>query len=254
MSGGWGSAAVTSVGAGISAMIMGNAAGKAAEAQKNASLEGIRQQQDWWNRSIKGWEPYQNAGQGAVDQLSALTGPGGEWSKGFSMSDFQQDPGYQFRLAEGQKALDRMQSARGNFLSGAAIKQGLNYNSGMASQEYANAYGRFNNDRNMRYQQLMGLAGLGANAANAIGGYAQGTGSRISDLWTQFGNAQAAGTLGTAMAHKEGNDKAYQAWANYLGGNQYTNGSMMGGGGGGGGGFNWGAMGEFGAGGGMGGY
>lgn len=236
MSGGWGSAAVTSVGAGISAMIMGNAAGKAAEAQKNASLEGIRQQQDWYNRSIKGFEPYESAGQGAVDQLSELTGPNGAWSKGFTAQDFQQDPGYQFRLQEGQKALDRMQSARGNYLSGAAIKQGLNYNSGMASQEYANAYGRFMNDRQMRYQQLAGLAGMGMGAANAVGGYAQGTGARISDLWTQFGNAQAAGTLGTAMAHKEGNDKAYQAWANYLGGSGGGGGGGMGGMFGGGGG------------------
>jgi len=55
---------------------------------------------------------------------------------------FQEDPGYQFRLAEGQKAIEGSAAARGQALSGATQKALAQYSGNMASDEYGQAYNR----------------------------------------------------------------------------------------------------------------
>jgi hypothetical protein len=56
--------------------------------------------------------------------------------------NLESDPGYQFRLSEGLKALDRQAAARGGLISGSALKASQRYGQDMASQEYGAAYGR----------------------------------------------------------------------------------------------------------------
>lgn len=56
---------------------------------------------------------------------------------------FEADPGYAFRKAEGEKALQARQLASGNFFSGGALKEATDFNSGLASQEYGNAFNRY---------------------------------------------------------------------------------------------------------------
>jgi hypothetical protein len=52
------------------------------------------------------------------------------------------DPGYQFRLSEGMKALQSTNAAKGGLLSGGAVKGALKYGQGLASQEYEKSYAR----------------------------------------------------------------------------------------------------------------
>lgn len=136
----------------------------------------------------------------------------------FSAADFQVDPGYAFRQSEGEKAIERMAAARGGLNSGRAAKDLAAYNSGLASQEYQNAYGRYNNDyltgfnsfntnQNNIYNRLMGVTGVGQNAANALAGVGGNAASQIADTQLQAGNAAAAGAVGQA-----------NAWSNALGG------------------------------------
>jgi len=73
--------------------------------------------------------------------------------RNFSASDFQADPGYAFRLSEGMKALDRTAASRGGLLSGATLKGAQRYGSDLASQEYGNAYNRFQNNRTAQSQE-----------------------------------------------------------------------------------------------------
>jgi hypothetical protein len=94
----------------------------------------------------------------------------GSLMRDFGSSDFQQDPGYQFRLAEGQKALERSAAAKGGLYSGATLKDLTNYNQGSASQEFGNAYNRFQTNRATKYNQLASLAGMGQVSANTING------------------------------------------------------------------------------------
>lgn len=60
----------------------------------------------------------------------------------FGANDFQADPGYAFRLSEGQRGLDRQAAARGGLISGSALKAASRYGQDMASQEYGNAFNR----------------------------------------------------------------------------------------------------------------
>jgi hypothetical protein len=57
-----------------------------------------------------------------------------------AIPDFQQSPGYQFQLSEGQKAIDRSLAARGLGLSGASVKEGIRYATGLANQDYNNYF------------------------------------------------------------------------------------------------------------------
>ena len=52
-------------------------------------------------------------------------------------SEFEQSPGYQFAVDEGMNAMEKRNSAGGNF-GGRAIKEAMRYGTGMANQEYYN--------------------------------------------------------------------------------------------------------------------
>ena len=102
---------------------------------------------------------------------------------------FKESPGYQFRLDEGQTALERMAAARGLRLSGGTLKEAARFGDGMASQEYGNYYNR-----------LAGLAGVGQAAV----GQQQAAGTNYASAFGQntmaAGRAKASGYQGQANA------------------------------------------------------
>jgi hypothetical protein len=53
-----------------------------------------------------------------------------------------EDPGYQFRVSEGLRALQARAAQKGTLLGGATLKGLIDYGASEASQEYANAYDR----------------------------------------------------------------------------------------------------------------
>lgn len=146
--------------------------------------------------------------------------------KPFSMADFQVDPGYQFRLDQGNKALQNMAAATGNLNSGRALKDAMNFSSGLASQEYGNAYNRYNNDyitgyntfntnQNNIYNKLAALAGMGQSSASSLAGVSQNYGAQVGNNLAQGANASAAGTVGQANAWNQGIGSAANALGNY---------------------------------------
>lgn len=64
--------------------------------------------------------------------------------------DVLNDPGYGFRLDQGEKALQQSASGRGILRTGGTLKDILGYGQALASQEYSNVYGRASDtyDRN----------------------------------------------------------------------------------------------------------
>lgn len=137
-------------------------------------------------------------------QTPNADGQYGSLAKSFGLEDFNKDPGYQFRLDEGQKALDRAQSARGNFLSGAAVKASNRYNQDYATGEYQNSYNRYNNDQTTLYNRLAGVSGAGQNSAGTLASVGSNTAGSIADLLTQGGNAKAAGIIQGSNAMNQG--------------------------------------------------
>ena len=145
---------------------------------------------------------------GAQAQLDQFSGSGprsngiglGEFNKKFTLSDYQEDPGYKFRLDQGSQALERSAAARGGLLSGGHLKDLTDYQQGVASQEYGNAYNRFNNDQSSRFNRLAALAGIGQTSNNTMASIGANTASNIGSNLVGAGNAAAAGYVGGANA------------------------------------------------------
>ena len=116
----------------------------------------------------------------------------GRYARDFGMSDFQADPGYAFRMSEGMKGLERSAAARGGLLSGATLKGIQRYGQDMASQEYTNAFNRYQTNRAAQLNPLQSLAGVGQTSANTLG-----------SAGTQFANTM--GNIGMNQANVQGN-------------------------------------------------
>jgi len=140
----------------------------------------------------------------------------GQYARDFGMSDFQADPGYAFRLAEGQKALERSAAARGGLISGGALKAATRYGQDMASQEYQNAYNRYQTNRTNQLQPLGNLMASGQAAASNQGAAAGNYGTNAGNLITGAGNAIAGGINAAGQAGAAGQYGAANSIANML--------------------------------------
>lgn len=131
---------------------------------------------------------------------SAQSGDFGSLMRRFSMSDFEADPGYAFRMKEGLAGVESGAAARGGLLSGAAQKALQKYGQGLASQEYGNAYNRFTADQTNQYNRLAGLVNTGQGATNQVSNAAANFGQQAGANAIGAGNAIASGQIGSANA------------------------------------------------------
>jgi len=240
-----GSALIGNLASSSASRAQSQAAGEATQAQKDTALQQMQIQSDiadkqlalqreQYNKQIELGEPFRQAGITGQNMLLAQL-QGGPYAsakfggvagydpasamRNFGASDFQTDPGYAFRLSEGMKALDRTAASRGGLLSGATLKGAQQYGQGLASQEYQNAFNRYQANRAQQAQEygnafnrfqtertntlapLQSLAGVGQSATQqaqqAAQNYATG----------------GAGTLGTLGAGQTGALGAYGAAA-----------------------------------------
>ena len=158
--------------------------------------------------------PYRTAGETAVNQLSAMTQPGGEATKAFNYQPFNYsaDPGYGFRFDQGMKALNATAAARGGMLSGNALVAAQDYGQGLGTQEYQNAFNRylsnysnaqntFQLNRNNLLSPLQFLSGQGQAAAAGQAANIGNTAASNAALSTGAANANAAGQIGSANAY-----------------------------------------------------
>jgi hypothetical protein len=94
-----------------------------------------------YDEKIAGYDPYKQLGQTAFTDFQDYYKRGGMNFDPNSV-DVTKDPGYQFRMDQGQKALENSAMARGGLMSGNAIRGSQDYAQNLASQEYGNAYNR----------------------------------------------------------------------------------------------------------------
>jgi hypothetical protein len=181
---------------GGSALLGASASRSAASTQSDAANRAAELQNQQFQQTREDLAPYRAAGQTA---LNALTPLATNYQK-FGMAQFQQDPGYAFRLSEGQKALDRSAAARGGLISGGALKAAQRYGQDMGSQEYMNAFNRYQIERNAQLNPLQSLAGVGQTTANQLGQYGAANAANVGNLMTGGAAAQAAGRVGAANA------------------------------------------------------
>lgn len=213
------------------------AAGEATQAQRDIADQQTALQREQYLKQLELNEPFRQAGLTGQNMLLAQL-QGGPYAsakfggvegydpasvmRNFGQSDFQADPGYAFRLSEGLKGMNATAAARGGLLSGNALRAGQEYGQQLGSQEYQNAFNRYQANRALQAQEygnafnrfqtertntlapLQSLAGLGQSATQqaqqASQNYATGAGNALGN----FGNAQASNIIGQGNARASG--------------------------------------------------
>ena len=189
------------------------------------NAEALAFQTKMYDQTRADFAPYRESGTANLNQLNTLLGIGGNTGAAdygrfktadFTPADFaaNKDPGYAFRISEGLKAIDRQAAARGGLISGNALKGAASYSSDLASQEYTNAFNRFQTIRGNTLQPFQVGAAAGQSAAAMqgqanlnFGSAGANTASANNAAYGQFGQGAsgAYGTLGTGTYNAIGN-------------------------------------------------
>ena len=201
-------AAISGVAAIGGGLIAAGGSKKAGDIQVQAGREAQAAQDRRYEEQKVLQEPFRQAGLTAQEQIMQLIGIGGDKTaagygslgKSFGMSDFEQDPGYGFRQSEGLKALERSAAARGNLLSGSTLKGVQRFSQDLASQEYQNAFNRYQVERAAKLNPLQSLMGSGQSAANVMTTTAGQAGQNEAANIYNTGQARASGYIGQANA------------------------------------------------------
>ena len=197
-----------------------NAANQANQANINKAL----------NTATTNMNPYIQSGSSANNQLSNLLGTSGNSSTAgygsltspFTTSDFTADPGYQFRLQQGELGINRALGAQGGLFSGAALKEASTFNQGNANQAYQDAYSRAMQQRQQTYGMLSGQAGQGLQAAGNLASVGEGNAAMLGNTYNTQGNI-------AATQNTTANNAISNGLANILGSNvgPYTGGQNL---------------------------
>jgi hypothetical protein len=187
-------------------------ASQASKAQKSAANRAADEQRAMFERQVELQEPFRQAGLTAQNRLLTLMGLGedktvpdyGKYARDFTMADYTADPGYGFRMSEGMKALERSAAARGGLLSGATLKGTQRFGQDLASQEYMNAFNRYQTNRSNQLNPLQSLMGAGQTSTNVLTGAAGQTGQGVGNAMLAGGAARASGYTGMASALNQG--------------------------------------------------
>ena len=141
----------------------------------------------------------------------------------------QNDPGYQFRLQQGLKALQNSAAASGTLLSGGTGKALQRYGQDYASNEYGNVYNRalgqyqqnyniFKQNQADQFNRLAAMSGVGQTAANTLGNLGQSSAANISNILMTSGAQQAQQANNAAAARASGYAAGGNIWGNAIGG------------------------------------
>lgn len=166
----------------------------------NALSGGYQQVYNWQTGQM---EPQWVTGSGTA-QEQAITGyqpsttiPATAGTPGMIQAGpgpFKESEGYQWTLGQGMQGLQRQASATGRLGSGAYIKDATKYAEGLASTEYDNFLNRYYKSLEPYFRMMTGGTAAAGNSAQT----GTSTANALSLLYSNIGNAQAAGQLGTA--------------------------------------------------------
>ena len=186
----------------VGSYLSSEASKSAAQTQANAANNATAANTAALNKQIELNQPFVNAGYTATNALS------GQAPFNPNTFNYQADPGYAFRLDQGNKALNASAAARGGLISGNALQAAQNYGQAAGSQEYQNAYNRYVQGYGINTSNNQFLANLGQNSANNTGAAIGNTAAANAANTIGTGNALAAGQVGSANAYTGGASNA----------------------------------------------
>jgi hypothetical protein len=201
-----------------------DALNKQLAAQQSALDQTLGLQREMYNTQVQNLRSFKEAGEAGQARMMDLLGLSGNTSapgygsaattfkvegfdpntlfEEFNAKELEQDPGYAFRLAEGQKAIERSTAARGGLQSGAALKAAARFGQEMGSQEYQNAFNRFQSNKAFQAQEY-------GNAFNRFTTERQNLLAPLMSL-TASGQAAAAGQAAAGGNFASGASQAIQ--------------------------------------------
>jgi hypothetical protein len=190
-----------------------NQANQATNTIKDTQAQNAATQADVLAQQKQLLNPWYSAGTSAVNTLS--TDPSVTAPFSYSAADMVNDPGYQFRVNEGEKGINTAAAARGLWNSGGTMKALNQYDVNQANQYYGQDYARSENtfraNQASRLDLLKNLSASGQQAANtesaATGAYGaastqnnQFTAQELTQIQSQIADAQASGDVAKANA------------------------------------------------------
>lgn len=177
--------AISGSGAAVSSVIGGIGAHKAAKQQQKYQDKAINQTREGYENATNWLSPYQDAGQSALSGLQSMAGQ--PIDRSALLNDYFGSPEYAAQanqaryqsMAAAEASGGLGSTATSNQLASIAPTLGQNYLADMTNQQQA------------MYSQLLGLSGMGAESANALGNFAVGQGNTMAGMYQQKGQIMA---------------------------------------------------------------
>lgn len=192
----------------LGGFMSGNAAKKAAGQEAAAIQQGINFQRQNLQQTQANLQPYIGGGTQALNTLLGFygLGPNPQGAQA-GFQQFQNTPFYQFPFQQGMLGVNRALAASGLIGSGAAVKEGAQFASGLASSGLGSYL-----------SGLSGLAGSGQTAATNLGQIGAGVAQNVGQGYMNQGIAQGAGTVGYSNALSQGFQNAFGPINSLIGG------------------------------------
>jgi hypothetical protein len=197
----------------IGGKMASGAAKSAAATSAAASDRASDLQREMFERNVELNAPFREAGVNALNKLVPMTD-----YQNFGMNEFQQDPGYAFRMSEGMKGLERSAAARGGLLSGATLQGIQRFGQGLASQEYQNAFNRYGIERERRMAPLQSLAGVGQTTSQQLGAAGTGLANTLGNIGMNQANVEGNARMARASAYGDTTNQLANLAGRYYGG------------------------------------
>jgi len=164
-------AAVAIVGAVVAGAAIAGSGGSSINAQRAQAI-ALKAQEDALAESEEGFQFIEDELRPLIDigtrNLETLDQELDELTRPFELADFEADPGFQFRIEQGEKGINNFLASRGLAKSGRAGKELARFNQGEATQEFDRAFNRFQLTQGNRFGRLLTLANVGQQNINTL--------------------------------------------------------------------------------------
>lgn len=144
------------------------------------------------------FDPYVEAAAPAAGLYSDAIGLNGTAGNARAVDAFQTGPGYDFRMDEGMKALQRLNASRGRLDSGNTMIDAMGFAGGLADQEYGTWLDRLSRQQDFGAAIAGQRADIRTAAGADLGDLAEASGTRRAAVKTGLGDVRMG--LGEKMA------------------------------------------------------
>ena len=177
-----------------SAWLQNRSAGKALDAQINATNSANALQKYQYDTTRADYAPYRAAGSAAVGGLTNLLQ---------NPNSITNDPGYKFGLDQGQTAIDRSAASAGGLYSGATLKALSRYGSDYGSTKLNESFNRLSSVAQLGATGTAGTANAGTNYVNQVGNNTTAQGNAAAGNALYQGNIWGNALNGAVSAYTQ---------------------------------------------------